>query len=128
MKQYRRTIHYQKTGSAPQPQFRRVAGFPKEIPMITQPNAHIEARPTERPVQHEPHTHLPRRSTQTPNMALVGLQLIVGYAWLLAGVDKLLLGVFPAQLGGLLHTPLLIVHFPASSPPLLRSLPFPTAV
>src|SRR5260370_31001008 len=113
MKQYRRTIHYQKTGSAPQPQFRRVAGFPKEIPMITQPNAHIEARPTERPVQHEPHTHLPRLSTQTPNMALVGLQLIVGYAWLLARVDKLLLGVVPAQLCAPLPTAVGRRHLPA---------------
>ena len=37
-------------------------------------------------------------------MALAGLQLLVGYAWLLAGVDKLLLGAFPAQLGGRLVT------------------------
>lgn len=44
------------------------------------------------------------RVTQTPrpNIALVGLQLIVGYEWLVSGVDKLLLGTFPARLGGLI--------------------------
>jgi hypothetical protein len=42
-----------------------------------------------------------------PPFAFVGLQLLLGYAWLLAGVDKLLLGNFPAQLAqtltGTLH-------------------------
>src|SRR5258708_13134048 len=96
--------------------------------MITQPNAHIEARPTERPVQHKPRAHLPRRSTQTPNLALAGLQLIVGYAWLLAGVDKLLLGVFPAQLGGLLHTAVSSGHLPGFFIAILRGLVVPNAV
>jgi thiosulfate dehydrogenase [quinone] large subunit len=96
--------------------------------MITQPNSHIEARPTERPVQREPHAHLPRRSTQTPNLALAGLQLIVGYAWLLAGVDKLLLGVFPAQLGGLLHIAVGGGHLPGFLVAILRGLVVPNAV
>src|SRR5216683_3063868 len=81
----------------------------------TQPNPHIEARPAAPDVQHRPSIHLPRRShlrsappetratgTQPPNIALAGLQIIVGYEWLLAGGDKLLLGGFPAQLGKLL--------------------------
>ena len=85
--------------------------------MITQPNPHIEARPTAPDVQHRPPIHLPRRfylrsapletlatSPQPPNIALAGLQIIVGYEWLLAGGDKLLLGGFPAQLGKLLLT------------------------
>jgi len=85
--------------------------------MITQPNPHIEARPTAPDVQHGPPIHLPRRShlrptpletratgTQPPNIALAGLQILVGYEWLLAGGDKLLLGGFPAQLGKLLLT------------------------
>ncbi len=85
--------------------------------MITQPNPHIEARPAAPDVQHKPPIHLPRRShlrsappetratgTQPPNIALAGLQIIVGYEWLLAGGDKLLLGSFPAQLGKLLLT------------------------
>ena len=85
--------------------------------MITQPNPHIEARPAAPDVQHGPHIHLPRRShlrpapqeiratgTQPPNIALAGLQILVGYEWLLAGGDKLLLGRFPAQLGGMLLT------------------------
>jgi hypothetical protein len=96
--------------------------------MITQSNPHIEARPATPPVQRESHVHLPRRSTQTPNMALAGLQLIVGYAWLLAGVDKLLFGVFPAQLGGLLRTAVSGGHLPGFLVAILRGLVMPNAV
>ena len=42
--------------------------------------------------------------THIPNIAFAGLQLLLGYEWLLAGGDKLLLGAFPAQLGGMLLT------------------------
>ncbi len=96
--------------------------------MITQSNLHTEARPAAPPVQREPHVHLPRRSTQTPNMALAGLQLIVGYAWLLAGVDKLLFGVFPAQLGGLLRTAVSGGHLPGFLVAILQGLVVPNAV
>ena len=96
--------------------------------MITQPNTHIEARPTTPPVQREPHVPLPRQSTQSPNLALAGLQLLVGYAWLLAGVDKLLLGVFPAQLGGLLRTAVGGGHLPGFFVGILRGLVMPNAV
>src|SRR6266568_903301 len=76
--------------------------------MITQPNPQIEARPATRPIEREPHLRpapLDKRTTDTriPNIALVGLQLIIGYEWLLAGGDKLLLGSFPAQLHALLR-------------------------
>jgi hypothetical protein len=40
--------------------------------------------------------------THLPNIALAGLQLLLGYEWLLAGGDKLLLAAFPAQLAGML--------------------------
>ena len=96
--------------------------------MITQTNSHIEARPTTPPVQREPYMHLPRRATRLPNLALAGLQLLVGYAWLLAGVDKLLLGVFPAQLGGLLRTSVSGGHLPGFFVAILRGLVMPNAV
>ncbi len=83
--------------------------------MITQPNPHIEARPAAPAAQHRTPIHLPRRSrlrsapletratgTPFPNIALAGFQILIGYEWLLAGGDKLLLGGFPAQLGKLL--------------------------
>ncbi len=75
--------------------------------MITPTNSQIEARPATPTIEREPHLRpapLDKRTTgtRTPNIALVGLQLIVGYEWLLAGGDKLLLGNFPAQLRGLL--------------------------
>jgi hypothetical protein len=85
--------------------------------MITQPDPQLEARPATPDVQHRPHLHLPGRrhlrlvsqdtratGIRTPNIALAGFQLLIGYEWLLAGGDKLLLGTFPAQLGGLLNT------------------------
>jgi len=109
--------------------------------MITQPNSHVEARPAALDVQHGPHIHLPRRShlrpapqegratgTQPPNIALAGLQIIVGYEWLLAGGDKLLLGGFPAQMGKLLLTIIgggQLLGFFAS---ILRELVVPNAV
>jgi thiosulfate dehydrogenase [quinone] large subunit len=114
--------------SLPQPEFEHVAGSPKETHMITQPDTYIEARPTAPLVQREPHIPLPRRFTQSPNLALAGFQLLVGYAWLLAGIDKLLLGVFPAQLGGLLLSNVDGGHLPAFFVTLLRGLVMPNAV
>jgi hypothetical protein len=109
--------------------------------MITQPNPHIEARPAAPEVQHRSPIHLSRRShlrsgppetrttgTQPPNIALAGLQILIGYEWLLAGGDKLLLGGFPAQLGKLLLTIVgggQLLGFFAS---LLRELVVPNAV
>src|SRR6266566_6717917 len=75
-----------------------------ETPMITQPNPQLEARPAAPDVQHRLPIHLPGRprrptpqgtraiDTHIPNIALAGLQLLIGYEWLLAGGDKLLLG------------------------------------
>src|SRR5690242_10263992 len=63
-------------------------------------------------VQHKLPIHLPERpalqestatGARTPNIALAGFQLLLGYEWLLAGGDKFLLGSFPTQLGGLLN-------------------------
>ena len=83
--------------------------------MITQPDPQLEARPVAPDVQHGLPLHLQGRphlrtwskdtgaiDTHIPNIALAGFQLLVGYEWLLAGGDKLLLGKFPAQLGGML--------------------------
>ncbi len=83
--------------------------------MITQPNPQLEARPAVPDVQHRLPIRLPGRprlrptpqgtraiDTHIPNIALAGLQLLIGYEWLLAGGDKLLLGAFPAQLGGMI--------------------------
>jgi hypothetical protein len=85
--------------------------------MITQPQPHLETRPVTPDGQHRHPHHLPGRphlrpapqdssaiDAHVPNIALAGLQLLLGYEWLLAGGDKLLLGVFPAQLGGMLLT------------------------
>jgi hypothetical protein len=83
--------------------------------MITQPTPQLEAQPVAPDVQHRRPLHLPGRprlrpmppgtraiDTHLPNLALAGLQLLLGYEWLLAGGDKLLLGAFPAQLAGML--------------------------
>jgi hypothetical protein len=83
--------------------------------MITQPDPQLEARPATTDVQPRLPIRLPGRprlhpapqgtraiDTHIPNIALAGLQLLIGYEWLLAGGDKLLLGTFPVQLGGML--------------------------
>ncbi len=109
--------------------------------MITQPNPHLEAQPVTPDVQHRPHVHLPGRphlrpvpqgikatGTRTPNIALAGLQLIIGYEWLLAGGDKLLLGGFPVQLGGLLNTLVSGGHLVGFFAAILQGLVAPNAV
>ena len=108
--------------------------------MITQPNPHIEARPAAPDVQHRTPLHLPRRSHRRsrspgteavgahfPNIALAGFQILVGYEWLLAGGDKLLLGGFPAQLGKLLLGTVDGGQLPGFFASLLRELVVPNA-
>jgi hypothetical protein len=109
--------------------------------MITQPNPHIEARPAAPDVQYRPPIHLPRRSllrsvpqetratgTQPPNITLAGFQIIIGYEWLLAGGDKLLLGGFPTQLGELLRTIASSGHLPSFFVAILQGLVVPNAM
>ena len=108
---------------------------------MTQPNPHIEARPAAPDIQHRPPIHLPRRShlrsvpletkatgTQPQNIALAGFQIIIGYEWLLAGGDKILLGGFPAQLGELLRTIVDNGHLPGFFVAILQGLVVPHAV
>jgi len=61
-------------------------------------------------------------------MALAGLQLLLGYEWLLAGGDKLLLGKFPAQLGGMLLTLVGGGHLVGFFSALLQGLVAPNAL
>ncbi len=71
--------------------------------MMPSTKPRIEARPIEESVKVHQDVPFPQQSLHIPNLALAGLQLIVGYAWLLAGVDKILLGTFPDQLSGMLR-------------------------
>jgi hypothetical protein len=109
--------------------------------MITQPNPQLEAQPAKPDVQHRPHVHLPGRShlrpvpestratgTQPLNIALAGLQLLIGYEFLLAGGDKFLLGAFPTQLGGLLKTLVSGGHLVGFFVTILQGLVTPNAV
>jgi len=109
--------------------------------MITQPDPQLEARPAVPDVQHRLPLHLPgwahlrpvpqsTRATGTRplNGALVGLQLLIGYEWLLAGGDKFLLGAFPAQLSGLLSTLVHGGHLVGFFAAILQGLVAPNAV
>ena len=109
--------------------------------MITQPNPHLEARPAAPDVQHKLPIPLPGRprlrptpqgtraiDTHIPNIALAGFQLLIGYEWLLAGGDKLLLGLFPAQLGGMLLTLVSGGHLVGFFAAILQGLVAPNAV
>jgi hypothetical protein len=120
------------------PQLRCVASSPQEILVITQPNPQLEARPATPDGQHR---HLPGRphprpalkdnraiDIHIPNIALAGLQLLLGYEWLLAGGDKLLLGAFPAQLGGMLLTLVRGGHLVGFFAAILQGLVAPNAL
>src|SRR2546421_11757459 len=105
--------------------------------MITQPDSHLDTRLAPPEVQQRPPIQLPGRpapqegratGTQTPNIALAGLQLLLGYQWLLAGGDKILLGTFPAQLGGLLNTLVGGGHLVGFFSAILQGLVAPNAV
>ncbi len=109
--------------------------------MITQPNPQLEARPATPDVQHRHPLHLPGRphlrpvpqstrdtGTRPLSIALVGLQLLLGYEWLLAGGDKFLLGAFPAQLGGLLTASVHGGHLVGFFVAILQGLVAPNAV
>jgi hypothetical protein len=58
-------------------------------------------------------------------IARVGLQLVLGYEWLVSGLDKLLYGHFPAALGGLLAGVLRSGTVPAPLAALLRAMALP---
>jgi uncharacterized membrane protein YphA (DoxX/SURF4 family) len=62
---------------------------------------------------------------QAPNVALAGLQLVLGYEWLVSGVDKLLYGTFPRALGPLLTSTLRAGTIPAPFAGLLRAVVLP---
>src|SRR5207245_53882 len=109
--------------------------------MNTQPKPHLEARPDAPDVQYRHPLHLPRRprlrpapqgtraiDTHIPNIALAGFQLLIGYEWLLAGGDKLLLGTFPAQLGGMLLALVRGGHLVGFFAAILQGLVVPHAV
>lgn len=61
------------------------------------------------------------------NIALAGLQLLIGYQWLVSGVDKLLLGAFPDQVGRLLAIQVSGGKLPAFFAALLHSVVVPNA-
>jgi hypothetical protein len=105
-----------------------------------------ETRPAPAPAPREPQAHLPLRarlktapltrakqesvkgaSTSGVNGALAGLQLLIGYEWLVSGGDKLLFGDFPARLGGLLTPATSGGQVPGFFAALLRALVLPNA-
>jgi hypothetical protein len=100
------------------------------------PAAHGSARRVPRVSMHKIST-LRRRQTQADtrtarlttrtDLALVGLQLVIGYQWLVSGVDKLLLGTFPGQLGQLLVGQIGSSKLPSPFGALLRALVLPNA-
>ena len=104
--------------------------------MITQPNPHLEAQTAKADGRKRSHIHLPVRphlrsevqDSHTTNIVLVGFQLLLGYEWLLAGGDKILLGAFPAQLGGMLLTLINGGHLVGFFTAILQGLVAPNAV
>src|SRR5690242_3171168 len=73
-----------------------------------------------------PQTTAVSHATST-NVALAGLQLVIGYQWLVSGVDKILLGAFPAQVGPLLMGQISSGKLPTAFAALLRTVVVPSA-
>ncbi|EFH88157.1 hypothetical protein [Ktedonobacter racemifer] len=96
--------------------------------MNTTTHPRSETRPRlEEPVKPQSDRPSQERVIPTANLALVGLQLLVGYAWLLAGVDKILLRTFPDQLSELLRTTTSSGRLPGLFVALLQGLVVPNA-
>lgn len=70
---------------------------------------------------------LPLPGVSTPNIALAGLQLLIGYEWLVSGVDKMLLGTFPSAMGDLLTAAINGGRLPGFFAALLQALVVPQA-
>lgn len=103
---------------------------PHDTRVITEPAP--TDMPEYQPEWKSPYWHWPRwlrplPGVSTPNVALVGLQLIVGYEWLVSGVDKILLGTFPDALPQLLAGAVGSGRLPSFFADLLQTLVLPNA-
>lgn len=105
---------------------------PVHLPPISRtPSAHRvrqrsvapSAAPTYTPSPPAPAT----AATTAPSIVLAALELLLGYEWLVSGVDKLLYGSFPQQLGTLLHGSLAGNRLPNIFAAVLRTLVAPNA-
>jgi uncharacterized membrane protein YphA (DoxX/SURF4 family) len=84
----------------------------------------ILGRPTYTPPLPEA---VPVAVRRTANVALAGLQLLIGYQWLVSGVDKLLYGSFPDRVGSLLQGTLHNSHIPSAFADMMQTLVLPNA-
>lgn len=75
-----------------------------------------------------PQASVVSRSAHTStNIALAGLELVIGYQWLVSGVDKILLSSFTAQMSQLLAGQIESGKLPGYFAALLRALVVPNA-
>lgn len=102
--------------------------LPQPEAPIRQPNAENTAHLSSvRVLRHQVAATRTASAVRAAPSPLAFLQLLLGYEWLLAGADKLLLGTFPAQMGGLLQASLSGGHLPGFFATLLRGLVVPSA-
>ena len=108
----------------PHPTPRRVRPAPRST-------ARARALPHARILRTRPYRLTTRRAplpgVSIPNLALAGLQLLIGYEWLVSGVDKVLLGAFPDRMGGLLTAAISGGRLPGFFAALLQNLVLPNA-
>lgn len=62
-----------------------------------------------------------------PILTLAALQLLLGYQWLLSGIDKIIYGSFPETMGGLLQQVLGNGHLPGFFADFMRTVVLPNA-
>lgn len=102
---------------------------PVHPPRITRnPSAHRIHRQSAVPIPAPIHPSAATTTAiATPTRVLAALELLIGYEWLLSGVDKLLYGSFPQQLSSLLRGTLAGNTLPSIFAALLRTLVLPNA-
>lgn len=109
------------TGRGREAVVRAARGFARSIPRAHRQSAralqasHAQSQPTSATL------------TTSANIAIAGLQLVIGYQWLVSGIDKLLLGTFPTQIGQLLTIQIGSGKLPGFFAALLRSVVAPNA-
>jgi uncharacterized membrane protein YphA (DoxX/SURF4 family) len=79
------------------------------------------------PVSGRPAVNVRAATASTSTIALAGLQLLLGYEWVLSGVDKLLYGQFPQQVGALLAGQVNGGRLPSFFAGILRAVVLPNA-
>lgn len=109
-----------------------ISGAPADIPAAVSPAHSPAARPTRRAPADEglrvaAAKELRFQHSIWPILTLAALQLLLGYQWLVSGLDKVLLGTFPETMNTLLQQTLTGGRLPSFFVDLMRTFVLPNS-